>query len=284
MAFIGMVFVGIALAIFCVICFLMIVFFTLAIIFKTIGKKKDSRKLRITGNVFLGLGIVFSIPIILVIVGIIFNRYFEKVDMPDGSTRVVLSSTIKKMNALCEDGSNEAVEALSKLLDHHQALVYYYDVNYKSVLDQGLLSGNVGIVKTALEHGAVLDDPNKYDHMAYDHSSMELFITSRRSQTITAGDVEVLKLLFEKGAATSCDRCRSSCYSNYLGEAAWMVLYNDGIVTDTEMDFMQVFIDNGITSDSGFRLYGESGIYDSWVHSDVVMDENYDALLDMVGE
>jgi hypothetical protein len=255
----------------------MIVFFVTAIILKIIGKKKNSKKLRIIGNIFLGLGIAFAIPVILLVAYIGFNTSFKKIDMPDGSTKSVRSSKIEKMKELCDDGSELAVEELSNLLDRNEYLVYYYNINHDSVLDKGLRSGNIGIVRTALEHGAVLDDPNKYEQMVYYHNSMELFIRNIGERTISSSDIEVLKLLFEKGAATECDRCNKSYYSNLLGEAVWTVLYNDETVTDAELEFVQVFIDNGITSDSGLQLDALSS------DTDVVMDENYFTLLGMVG-
>ena len=65
MAFMGM-FVGtILLIVMTIVIILSVIFIITAIILKIIGKKKDSKKLKITGNVFLVLGIVNIAPIII---------------------------------------------------------------------------------------------------------------------------------------------------------------------------------------------------------------------------
>jgi hypothetical protein len=287
MAFMTILIADIIATIYIVICLLAIPLLIIALILKVIGKAKNLRILRILGNISLVFGILCAIPLVSATVRIVEATCFAKIDMPDGSEKTVASGKVRKMKELCADGSTGAIEELDSLLDHNECLVYYYDSDYDTILDKGLETGNVDIVKTALAHGARLDDAYKYDHMVYYHNSMELFIRCMDGRTVTASDVEILELLFENGAATTCDICQATDdYSNIFGEAVWMVLYdNDDVltVTDTELDFIQVFIDNG-GSDSGLRFGTETAIYDALYYNGAVMDDNYFALLDMVGK
>ena len=45
-----------------------------------------------------------------------------------------------------------------------------------SILDVGLENGNAKLVRTAIEHGAVIDNPERYEHMAYVETSMEEYL------------------------------------------------------------------------------------------------------------
>ena len=89
MAFMGM-FVGtIFLIILIVVILLSAIFIITAIILKIISKKKDSKKLKITGKVFLVLGIINIAPIIIFAGYLTYKSQFAEVELPDGKTKDV---------------------------------------------------------------------------------------------------------------------------------------------------------------------------------------------------
>lgn len=285
MGFMGIMFGVIAIIIFLTIIIFMIVFAIVAVILKIYGKKKDNRILRIIGNVCLILSVLSAIPVVLVIAYVIFTSAFDKVSLPNGSTAYVSVRDVTKMRKLAENGSDEAIAQLNRLLNRSENLVYYHDINRKSILDYGLESGNAGVVYTAINHGVLLDNPERYAHMSYVDNSMEFYIKNIIGRGVTNDDIEIIKLLFEQGASTEYKK-DSELYSNMLGIATWSVLYNDERVTNTEIEFIQVFIDNGITTDRQLILWEDvpgNYYFSSEFHGNVVRDDNYYVLMETIG-
>ena len=285
MAFMGMM-IGLgAFIIFCGIVLLMLGAFGLTLILKIINRKKQDRKLRIVSNIFLVFGILFELPVIAIIGFLTFEKYYTKVTLPDGDTKYVRRSDVKDMQKYAKDGD---ADELDRLLDKKGELIYSLDANYDSVLDYGLINGDAGIVEVAIDHGAVFDDPKKYDHMAYISCSMEAYLNSCINHSITQDDVKILKLMFEKGAKTELKSSNGNAgYSNALGAAAWAVLYNDDTVTDTELEFLQVIADNGFPQDSSFLTIDElpsNHHVSSSYRRDVVRDDNYFSVMKIVGK
>lgn len=286
MAFMGMVFGVVAIVIFIVILLFMIAFLITATILKTIGKIKDSRPMRIAGNVFLVLGIINAIPVVLIIGSIIFDSFFTKVSLPDGKEAYVSLKDISIMQELAVTDSDDAMDELDELLSESPNLVYYLDANVESVLDYGLENGNSEVVEIALNNGAIYDDPQRYDRMAYVHNSMDYYLDELISREITEDDVRIIELMFENGASTNYKNSHYSVYSNLFGKAVWAVLYNDEAVTDTEIEFIQVFINNDLKSDNGLLLYEEKPnnvIFSSEYHADVLRDDNYNRIMTILG-
>lgn len=287
MAFIGMVIAGIAVIIFIVILIIMLVLLVTAITLKIVGKNKNSKKMRTAGNVLLIIGIIFAVPVVWIAGLLAFNSMYEQITLPDESQKYILIQNITKMRELAEEGTDSSVEELDRLLEKEPDLVYYLDVNKKGVIDFGLEQGNAKLVETALAHGAEFDDPHRYDNMAYFHNSMEYFIGSLSDRKITQDDVRIIELMFENNASTAYEDTLYLVYSNLFGEAVWAVLYNDGEVTDTELEFIQVFIDNGLDFDENLLLYDEkpSNVYFSGKYYDnVKQDENYSVLMKIIGK
>lgn len=283
MAFIGMVIASIAGIIFIVLLAHMFIFIVIAIVLKIAGRKKDSRKMRTAGNVFLSLGIVCSLPVAAVLGYFIFNSLFEKVTLPDGSSHYISEKSIDELQALLDNGLEDP-QKLDKILDKTPNLIYYYNVNRDGIIDYAMQLGSLDAVEIALEHGAVFDDPRKYEHMAYTDSSMDEFISSFCGGKVTNEDVEILKLMFEKGAKSD-SVYKHDLYSNMLGHAAWIVLYNDESVTDTELELIHVITSNGITGDSNLILYEDTpqNIHlDQSFNGNVLKDDNYYELLEIV--
>ncbi|MCR4687942.1 MAG: hypothetical protein K5745_00155, partial [Saccharofermentans sp.] len=159
MGFMGMVF-G-AAAIFVLICLtlLALFFFVLAIVFKVIGKVKEKKGLKIAGTVFIVLGTLFILPDLIIAGAMVYNALFINVELPDGGSATVKTSDYSDMLRLAEAGDESSVEELNHLLDKSPNLIYVRDANMDSVLEIGLDNGNSEVVRVALEHGSVFDDP-----------------------------------------------------------------------------------------------------------------------------
>ena len=258
-----------------------------AIILKAVGKKKNSKAMRIAGNVFLVLGVINAIPVVLVVGSLAFNSVFTKITLPDEKEAFVLSKDISTMRELAVMDSDDALAKLDKLLKRSPELVYYLDVNRKGILDYGLENGNSEVVEIALKNGAIFDDSNRYEHMAYVCCSMDYYLGELTGREITEDDVRIIRLMFENDARTDYKNAHHLVYSNLFGRAVWAVLYNDEAVTDTEIDFIQVFLDNGLSSDSALLLFDEkpSNVFFSpEYNADVLRDENYSRIMAIIGK
>ena len=243
MAFMGMVIIVLAAIYF----FMILTLVVLTLIFKIVGRKKESKKLKIVGNVFLVLVIIFTLPVIAITIYQKFNENFRKLTFPDGKRKYVRTWQIEEMYSYIKEPDENSLSALEKFLDENPGLVFYYDYSHEGILDKGLNAGNLKIVKIALEHGAIFDNPKKYN------KSMDSYLGSCLSREITEDDIEILKILFENNVSTELKlEGNTRHYSNVFGQAVYAVLYNDKAVTDLELEFIQIFIDNGFSSDREF--------------------------------
>ncbi len=279
MAFMGMVFGVLFLIILVIIFGLMLLSFGIAIPCKIIGKSKRKKGLWITGNVFLVLGIVFTLPFIGLAAFWIWSVTFTKVTAPSGKEYTVLTRDVGRVISYLDDGSDEAMDKLESLISRKPNLVYWRDNNYKGILERGLETGNLRMVEISLDHGGMFDDPLRFEHMAYIDNSMEEYLGYLSERSVTSDDVEILRLMFSYDVELpSYDTDRGYMYSNAFGAAFWAVTYNDAYVTDTELEFMDVFIDNGIDRDSGLLLYEDhpyNVVFADDFASDLVKDDNY---------
>lgn len=274
MAFIGMVFV----AIFFMMAIMMILILITAFILKFVGKRKQSRRMRIVGNVLLVIGFVLAIPVVFVIGNIVYKSKYEEVYMPDGKTAHVSKKYIEKMNEIIFM-NDEDMDALVELLDEEPKLIYYLDDNLKGILEYGLENGDYELVEIAIEHGAIFDNPNRYDHMAYEDNSMDFYLSSIFERTLTSEDIDIITLMFDSNVSMDYSMRYSSRYSNLYGKAVWLVLNNDEYVTETEIEFIHKFIENGFSEDDKLNLYDEN----SESNRAVVKDDNYYLLMKMIG-
>ncbi len=103
---------------------------------------------------------------------------------------------------------------------------------------------------------------------------------------VADGDIKILKMMFEKKTSTK-ESGGNEFISNIFGQAVWSVLYNDEYVTEKELEYLQVYIDNGISSDPKLVLLEEMPEEDkpyNLVNSQYVeKDENYYKLMKMIG-
>ena len=278
MAFMGMVFAGIFLILFIGYLGLTFLYFVLALILKLVGKQKDNDRLKKAGTVFLVLGIVFAVPLVGLTAYGVIGASFWKVTLPDGKTAYVRSADVREMQGYAENPDDAALDALDVLLSRHKALVYYHSNNRESILDLGIKAGNAELVKLALAHGAVIDSPERYDHMSYVSGTIESFLDECNERPVTEDDVKIAETLFAHGAALTVKKNAYS-YSNLYGKAAWAVLYNDNAVTDTELSLLQVFVSHGLDSDPVFvKELGSAGTPEI----PAKRDANYHRLMQML--
>ena len=286
MAFIAMVFASIFVLLLMILVFLMLIFLVLATVFKVVGKKNGNRKFKTAGNVFLVLGIIFAAPLIALTAYSVYSSIYTEVTLPDGETKKVLSQHVSEMEACLDDPDESSVKALEELLDKDSNLVFYHDINHYSIIDNGIKMGNADIVRIALAHGAIFDDPERYDRMAYVSGSMDDFLEydGCANRSITEDDVEILKLMFENNASTEAKTRKGWGYSNTFGKAVWAVLDYDESITDTELEFIQVVVDNGVASDAEFLFAEEvkAALADKY-YRDIVRDGNYNQLMSIIG-
>lgn len=287
MAFAGMIFIAIFLALILGLIFFMLLFLILSIILKKKGKKKNSRKLKIAGNVVLVLGILCAIPVAVIAWNLIWGHYFREVTLPDETTKWVAVKDLNRMWELVDSNDTVNISELEKLIKKSPELVHYFDANRRCLLEHGLMAGSFETVELALEYGATFDNPERYEHMAYVDCSMDEYLGMVSSRSITEDDLKILNKMFETGATYDYVQSDPLVYSNAFGQAVWAVLYNDEAVTDLELEFLQVLVDNGLDEDEHFLLYEEKGnnihYSDSENYEGVKKDENYEAVMKLIG-
>lgn len=270
MAFISMVFASAFLIVAVIYLIITFLFFILMLILKIVARVKKNRKINIAGNVFLVLWILCFLPLVAI-----------------GAYKEVWRQDVSAMNTYLDDPDEESLRALEELLEKNGNLIYYRDVNRYSLLDHGLQMGNAEVVRIALEHGAIFDDPELYEHRAYVMSSMHDFLDQRTGQSISEDDIEIVKMMFENNASMDLKmdiKKPPPCYSNPFGKAVWIVLYNDETVTDTELEFIQTFINYGLSSDPELTVWEEIPSGYAVPYADVARDENYRRLMEMIGK
>ncbi|MCM1333743.1 MAG: hypothetical protein NC084_07170 [Bacteroides sp.] len=278
-----MVFAGAFLVIAVIHAIVTFIVFVVTLILKILARTKKDRRLKIAGNVFLVIWIVFVSPFVALIGYSGFHAVFAEVTLPDGeTTKYVSRGDVSRMESYINDPDEEPLRALEELLDQKSDLVFYRDVNREGILDEGIKTANAEIVRIALEHGAVFDDPVRFRRRSYEKGSMDDLIGQWRVRSVSEGDVEILKMMFERNATTEI-KTQMDCYSTAFGEAVWAILYNDEAVTDLELELIQIFIDHNAASD-GKLIVWEDVPSNYGVDSDkVARDKNYRRLIDLIG-
>lgn len=289
MAFMGMVFGAVFIVILLTVLGIAGLCLVIGIICKIVGKAKDSRGFRIAGTVFFIITLVMIAPVIALFTWGYFKTAFTEVHMPDGSTEKVYHKTVNRFRdnliGYIDTGDEEFFTNLGSMIDDDEALLYYRDVNHRSILEYGLDAGNAEIVAFALERGSKVDDPERFEIMAYVECTWDEYLDMVANRPVTEGDVRIAQMLFDENGDTSFDT-GVPYYSNIFGKAVWAVLYNDDTVTDTELEFLQVFIDNGWDSDPCLMpVYDAPSNYyfGPETHADVARDDNYYYVFDIAG-
>ena len=289
MAFMGMVFGAIFIVILLTVLGIVGLCLVIGIICKIVGKIKDSKGARIAGTVFLIIALVLIAPVIALFAYGYFKTAFIEVNMPDGSTEKVYYKTVNRFRdnliGYIDTGDEEYFENLESMIDDDEALLYYRDNNHRSILEYGLDAGNAEIVEYALDRGSEADSQERFEIMAYVECTWDEYLDWVANRPVTEGDVRIAQMLFDENCDTSFDT-GVPYYSNIFGKAVWAVLYNDDTVTDTEIEFLQVFIDNGWDSDPCVMpVYDAPSNYyfGPETHQDVARDDNYYYVFDIAG-
>lgn len=289
MAFMGMVFGAVFIVILLTVLGIVGLCLMIGIICKIIGKVKDSKGARIAGTVFFIIALVLIAPVIALFTWGYFKTAYIDVHMPDGSTEKVYHKTVNRFRdyliGYLETGDEESFDNLESMIDDDEALLYYRDNNHRSILEYGLDAGNAEIVDFALDRGAEVDSPERFEIMAYVECTWDEYLDMVANRPITEGDVRIAQMLFDENSDTSFGT-GVPYYSNIFGKAAWAALYNDDTVTDTEIEFIQVIIDNGFDSDPCLMLVYDAPsnyYFGPETHADVARDDNYYYVLDVAG-
>ncbi|MCD7724048.1 MAG: hypothetical protein LUI12_00595 [Clostridiales bacterium] len=277
MAFIGIVILGIILLVLGIGIFLSIVFFILAI-----GRKVRKRK---ASGAFMILGILCMSPAILCVALYSLIQMISTVTLYDGSKAVISSKKELEFYELIKKDTvtDSDLEAIEELLLDTPNLIYCLDANLNGMIDFGLSKGDYDLVEMALKYGAVFDDARKYEHTGT-NNSMEFYLDEMIGRTLTSGDIDILNRMFENNAAMEFGG-KGYYYSNYFGMACWNVLYNDETVTDAELEFVKVFLNNGFYNDEGFVLcedIPDNHYFGDNYHFDVIKDANYYELVSLI--
>lgn len=232
----------------------------------------------------LVLGIVCAFPVVIVAGYFAYTRMFDEVTLPDGSVKIVSENDVERLWELIEENTDESVVLLAELLEKDSDLVYYRDANRRGLLDHGLKLGNYEMIELAIQYGASFDAPAMYEYRSRIKCSMEEYFDNIYYRPLTEDDVKILRKLTEE-ASTDYVLEKPLVYSNAFGQAVWVILYNDELVTDIEIEFLKVLIDHGIDSDEYLLLYEEMGNNISYSDREfsVIKDENYEKVMVMIG-
>lgn len=165
MAFMGMVFAGIALLL---LAGAAVVILVLLIIATVLAVKKHK-------TAAIVLYCIACVPILLGGIGVGVYAYSARnpeFQTYDGGTVRIRMRDVEQMQKLIRE---DDIEGLDKLLDRHPELIYYLDINQVSLLEYGLHNCNIPIMQTAVEHGARFDDEIAFSHLIYGHSLENFF-------------------------------------------------------------------------------------------------------------
>ena len=233
MAFMGMVFVGIALILLGVGAAVIVVLLIVATVLMI-------KKHKVAATV---LYCIAAIPILLG--GIVVLRYVHSIRHPqyeryDGQSVTIAQRDIDRMRELLVADDYAGLRAL---LDRRPALIYYLDTNRVSLLEYGMLNCDIEIMEIAVDHGARFDDPIAYDKLVYacsldrffdlDYPYFAYTSATAPDPRFTPGEtteeiIETARFVIDHGAAVSWeDHGQTITFADSV--AAWIEL--DGKVT-----------------------------------------------------
>lgn len=243
MAFMGLMFVGIVLAILCGLVILAVVLF----IISCFVRKKHRRAARIL-RVLAGICVLLPVGVVIVVM----MPKPKTVETAMGEVKLA-PSWISKYEKYLE---NDDVEGMRELFEKHPEMIYYYDVNRVTLLDYGMYNLNVELMQIAIENGAVFDDPLTYEHLVF-HNSFHSFL-SRLGYPKGKGEdpvrgvtteamLETVAFMIENGASLEYGNVSETGhvrdYSNFYEQAtAWVK--EDGTVSDLDEQLLVLIEEN----------------------------------------
>lgn len=166
-----------------------------------------------------------------------------EIEYPDGSKGTVPSDKGMEFFTALEDDDMDTVK---KLLDKNPELVFLRSSNYITILDFAMRDGNLELMKTAVDHGAVFDfyDP----HLSYRTSFAYLYsnadeIPLPREQKL----YDMTEYMIEKGAAMEWER-----YNRQYSLLTMMIYYitDDDYISRDELKLIKLAIDSGCSTET----------------------------------
>ena len=135
--------------------------------------------------------------------------------------------------------SNGNIEELRKLINKHPEMIYYYNANQVSLLDYGMYTLNLELMQLALDHGAIFDDPLRYDDFTYENSFDSFFdllgyCNPELQEKLQLGEttdeiIETVEFMLNHGASLEYETTNKNGFQNFYEEA------EDWIMIDSEL-------------------------------------------------
>lgn len=240
MAFMGIFFMWIAAAVLIGLIFFALLFFVIGLILR----KKHKIAARVM-FVLAGINLLIVVGALL----FVFLPHSMTVETPDGKASLK-PSWISEYNELIE--AND-IEGLDMLFDRHPDMIYYYDVNRVMPLDYGLYNTNIELMQCAIDHGAVFDDPLRYDHMVFCNSLSSFFSEldypawekSEVHETgVTTDDIiETVRFAIDHGASPVYKMNNQNPYPSFYEHAEEWVKA-DGAVSPKDRELLKLIKEN----------------------------------------
>lgn len=243
MAFIGMLIVGVIL---------IVLFFTFiaGIVSLIIGLKQKKRNKKVSKILFAVSGVCFGILLIVIVLAIIPKSV--TVETKNGKA-IIKPSWIKEYDRCLDEND---IAGLRNLVDKHPDMIYYYDQNRVMLLDYGLYNCNIDIMTIAIEHGAVFDEPLRYEHMVF-YTSFDSFFSNLDYPTWEKGSDELTKkgettdemitaiaFAIENGAAVRWEVNNGEYENDNLFDKAYNWVNLDETVSDKDMELLMLIADS----------------------------------------
>ena len=240
MAFMGLMIVGIIL-------FILGLLGIFSLLFLVIGFFIRKKHKKISNVLFTLSGI--NITILAVILFMIFLPKPKTVETPNGKARLY-PSWISQYEKYLDTNDTEG---MGKLIEKHPEMIYYYDSNRVTLLDYGMYNLNIELMKIAIDHGAVFDDPLTYDHLIFDNSFHSFFqeldypawkkeVTHEKGVT-TDEMIETVTYMIEHGASLEYENSTDYGYHNFYEQAADWVM-EDGTMSRKDRQLLQLIENN----------------------------------------
>lgn len=200
----------------------------------------------------------------------------------DGSKVEIQTEDWSKMNSAFKSYNPQTI---INLLNEKSERIYFYDYYGVNVIDYGLFNMNVDIMKCALEHGAVFDDPvTAHKKRVYQYASLDAFYRELyypdatnspwyEEGAVTDEMIEAVRFALENGAMVDFHEsyrtpADSSSSQNFY-EQTWIWVNSDNELSDKDwelLDLVESYMPDGWSVDD---------MYDSsrgWYGQDITPD------------
>ena len=224
-----------------------IIVFTIALIELIVGIVLMCKKKKVPAII---LFVLAAIPVIITVISVsvyMYKQNHPQFETYDGGTVTLNMRDVNKMMDLLRA---KDMDGLDKLLDKHPDLIYYQDINRRTLLEFGVESCSVEVMEIAYDHGARFDEPTVFDGLIYDYS-LEAFADENywnflysyndefepwliKGET-TDEVIDALKFAVEHGAKTDWDMVGGWTFADRIREWA----KSDGNYTAKDRELVQ---------------------------------------------